>query len=242
MIDFEAGMESDVEEGHSEYPVAPTSAAALDTRVARYQFDRYQETVENMVIQAGRHVVTDDDSNSHAVAMAGQAKAISGKIEKMRKSLVEEPNQYVKAVNNFAKQYTGKLASIETELKTKINRWQVEQQRARLEAQRKAEAEAKRIQEQIDRESKAAGVDPIQIATPVIPVTTVTRTDNGSASLRKVWTWKLTDFGSVPDEYKVINDKAINQAVRTGIRNIPGVEIFEESQTVIRSANMDMKF
>ncbi len=250
MIDFEAGIDFeeivDVDPGPSEYPEPKTSSAVLDPRVAKYQFDQYLDMVTDMVESAKSHVVTDADSNEKAVAMAGQAKAITNKIEKLRKSIVDAPNQFVKAVNNFAKQYTGKLSDIESNLKAKINRYQVEQQRARIEAQKRADEEAKKLQELVNQESKQAGIEPVQVSAPVIPVQTVTRTDNGSASLRKVWTWKLIDLKAVPDEYKVVNDKAINQAVKAGIRNIPGIDIYEESQTVIRSASVgnygDMKF
>ena len=253
MIDFESGLDDGIEyieicgnTKAAEYP-EPTGPvpAVLDARVAKYQFDQYLDMVSEMVEAAKVHAVTDSISNEKAVAMAGQAKAITNRIEKLRKSIVDAPNQFVKSVNNFAKQYTGKLSDIESHLKTKINRYQVEQQRARIEAQRKADEEAKKLQDLVNQESKAAGLEPVVVAAPVIPAAVVTRTDNGSASLRKVWSWKLVDFTTVPDEYKVINDKAINQAVKGGMRHINGIEIYEESQTVIRAAsvgNGDMKF
>lgn len=253
MIDFESGLECEEEcieiSGNVkvvEYPEATTVPAVLDARVAKYQFDQYLDMVSEMVEAAKVHAVVDSISNEKAVAMAGQAKAITNKIEKLRKSIVDAPNQFVKSVNNFAKQYTGKLSDIESHLKTKINRYQVEQQRARIEAQRKADEEAAKLQKLIDTEAKDAGLEPVLVAAPVIPAQTVTRTDNGSASLRNVWTWKLVDFAAVPIEFKDIDVKAVNQAVKAGIRNIPGIEIYEESQTVIRAASVgnygDMKF
>ena len=273
MIDFESGLECEEEcieicgnvnvieypeDGHDQNAfqkflkdrldasVENAKNSVLDARVAKYQFDQYLDQVSEMVESAKAHTVTDMATNETAVAMAGQAKAITARIEKLRKSIVDAPNQFVKSVNNFAKQYTGKLADIESNLKTKINRYQVEQQRARIEAQRRADEEAKKLQEMVNQESKAAGLEPVVVAAPVIPAAVVTRTDNGSASLRKVWAWKLVNFNMVPDELKTINDKAVNQAVKSGVRNIPGIEIYEESQTVIRAASVgnygDMKF
>lgn len=222
----------------------PVITNPLDIRSAKTRLSEYDKAIDAMVVQAKGHEVTDEETNTNAVAMAGQAKAIANKVEKLRKSIVDAPNQFVKSVNNFAKQYTGKLAEIESNLKAKINRYQVEQQRARIEAQKRAEEEARKLQELVNKESVDAGIEPVQVVAPVIPVATITRTDNGSASLRKVWTWRLKDFAQVPDQFKVLNEKEINLNIKAGARNIPGLEIFEEAQTVIRSATIhdDEKF
>lgn len=229
-----------------QYPEATTVPAVLDIRVAKYKFDKYLDMVTEMVEAARVHAVTDMASNETAVAMVGQAKAIAKKIDKMKTNIVDEPHLFVKAVYGIAKQYTEKLLDIERNLKPKINLFQVGQQRVRIEAQRRADEEAAKLQKLIDQESKAAGLEPVVVAAPVIPAAVVTRTDNGSASLRKVWTWHLVDLIDVPNDYKMLNEKVVNQAVKSGIRNIPGIEIYEESQTVIRAASVgnysDMKF
>jgi hypothetical protein len=39
----------------------------------------------------------------------------------------------------------------------------------------------------------------------------------------------------VPAEYKVVNDQAVRDAIKMGIRTIPGIRIYEESKTVFRT-------
>lgn len=111
----------------------------------------------------------------------------------------------------------------------------IEQERLEAEARKKAETEKKSKQE---IEKAVAEVEKIEsIIVPEVVVAAppkVTRTESGSASLRKVWAWKEIDFAKIPDEYKAIDVVKVNTAVKAGIRNIPGIEIFEEYKTVLR--------
>jgi vacuolar-type H+-ATPase subunit I/STV1 len=235
MIDFEAAI----------YDESAVVRSELDLDTAREKLRQYDIAIGQMEDESKRHEITDTASAEKAVAMAGQVKAILKRIDSVRKQIVGPANEFVKAVNAFAKQYTSRLETIESETVSKVNRWQVEQRRIQMEAQRKAAEEARKIQEELNKKAVEANVEPVRVMAPVIPEKAVTRTESGSASLRKVWKWNLTDFSAVPDEYKSINTVAINQAVKNGLRVIPGVEIYEESETVIRSAAVptgDMKF
>lgn len=98
-------------------------------------------------------------------------------------------------------------------------------ERDRLEALRKAEEEA-----------KANAVEAPVVAAPVVQeAPKVTRTEAGSASQRKVWTFEIEHPEAVPREYLTVDEKKIRDAVRMGVREIAGVRIFEESKTVFRS-------
>ncbi|MFH0921675.1 MAG: hypothetical protein V1913_15095 [Fibrobacterota bacterium] len=95
----------------------------------------------------------------------------------------------------------------------------------RAEAVRLAEAEA----------AKNAVQAPTVVAPVVAGAPRVTRTESGSASQRKNWVFEVTDAGLVPDEYKMVDEKKIRDAVRMGVRAIKGVRIFEETSTVFRT-------
>ena len=213
----------------------------------RERFVEYDEIIDTMGADASQIEVKDDLSIKVAVEMAGQTKQIYKQIEDNRKEIVKEPNKYVKAVNSFAKTFKEPLENIETELKTKIRRYQIEQDRksreAGIKARKEAEAEQKRLvveaRKKAETEKKTEdeiedAVAEVEIVTVAPVVSKVTRTETGSASLRKNWAWKEIDFEKIPDEYKTIDTIKINKAVRAGMRNIPGIEIFEEFKTVIR--------
>jgi len=212
----------------------------------------YKATLEEMKAKATAAIVTNEDTARLAVEMASQAKRLSKQIEDQRKAVIKEPQEYVKGINTLAKSFTEPLDGIELTLKAKINAWQREQEKIRQERERKAREEAAALQKRLEDEAKveqarlnaeakakgveAQKVEPIQVPEVIIPQPkTITRTEEGSASIRKVWTWKLLDFAKLPDEYKKIDEVKLNQAVKAGMREIAGVEIYEETKTVIRT-------
>lgn len=128
--------------------------------------------------------------------------------------------------------------------------YEAEQRAIREEAARKArEAETKlalgaaglneneksALERIITEETEAASA-PIQVAVaPVIPeVPKAVRTETGSAHQRMTWEFEIVDAGNIPREYLMIDEKAIRQAVKAGIRQIPGVRIFEQASTTFR--------
>ena len=54
-------------------------------------------------------------------------------------------------------------------------------------------------------------------------------------SVSHVWKYRLVDAMAVPREYLAVNDKAVRAAIRDGHREIPGLEIYQESQ--VRAAS-----
>jgi hypothetical protein len=76
----------------------------------------------------------------------------------------------------------------------------------------------------------------VTVATPVVPeVAKVTRTVEGSASQRKEWTHEILNPDEVPREYCSVDERLIRKAVKGGVREIPGVRIYEDYITSFRS-------
>ena len=202
-------------------------------------FNRYKIVIAEMRLKAAAHIVADDETNIVAVEYAGQAKAITKAIEKKRKELVGPLNEVVSQINQFTKPLVAELAEIDQGLNRKITIYKLAQERERLERQRKANEAAQKIQAEINKEAEKLGETPAIVVQPVVlEVATVTRTDSGSASLRTTWTFEVEDFALLPNKYKLADRAAINSEVKAGIRQIPGVRIFEETKTCIRSASI----
>jgi len=134
------------------------------------------------------------------------------------------------------------------ELQDKLRREAEEMNRkAREEAARKAEEEAKAraaSQAEIEAAKKKAEEEAAKheihapiVTAPVIPVQEkVTRTETGAAAhVRRVWKAEIVNEAEIPREYMIADMKKINDAVRMGIRELPGVRIYEEVSTVFRS-------
>ena len=143
-----------------------------------------------------------------------------------------------------------------------MNRRAVEEARLRVEAEQKIkrekeEAEARErgakraelaaLEEKAEEERQAAlkraeeDAAKIAIVAPTVvqPVVQeaprVTRTELGSASQRKVWTFEVVNEAEVPREYLMVDEKKVRDSVRMGTRNIEGIRIFEEVTTVFRT-------
>ena len=218
-------------------PEAPLVQASgfVSIEQVRAALEIYQPQVAALQARAEALAVDSDAGNRAAVELASQAKKVARAIEDLRKRFVAAPNEYVKAVNNLAKGLADPFARIEAGLKSKIGAWasKVElERRKNEEAARRAAAE---VQASLDAEAKKAGVASVQVDAPVIPKSdTITRTEAGSAHQQKVWAFRVVDPGQVPREYLVVDERKLREAVKAGLRNIPGVEVFEESRTVIR--------
>jgi hypothetical protein len=113
---------------------------------------------------------------------------------------------------------------------TEINRKKAEQ-----------EAELRRIAEEQRREAEAAAKEGVKYE-PVIPVPvvvhdapTVTRTETGSVHQREHWDFELEDISKVGREYLMVDEKKVRQAVKDGVRSIPGFKIFLNPTMVVRT-------
>ena len=58
----------------------------------------------------------------------------------------------------------------------------------------------------------------------------------GNGQVRRTWKWRLVDVKKLPKKYQLVvaNEAELDQAVKDGVREIPGVEIEEESSVAYR--------
>lgn len=218
-------------------PVPLGVAMPFDLEAAKRSFEPYAAKLAEVKAQADGLKVADDVTASQATSIAGNVKRLSKSIDQRRKELIEEPSAYVKAVNSMARLFTEPAGEIETLLKRKLSTFQTQRELERRKAEeeiRKAQAELYRKQQ---AEAKAAHVEPPPAPVPIpIKVETVTRSDTGaSAHVRKVWKAEVVDESQVPREFCSPDMKLINQAVKGGIREIGGVRIWEDTQTILRA-------
>jgi hypothetical protein len=108
-------------------------------------------------------------------------------------------------------------------------------QRAR-EAQ-EAAARAQEAENQA-RAAEAAAREAPLLETPSVVVEAPAPLRSASARIaeRKRWTFEVVDAAKVPDRFKVVDDKAIRQAVKDGERQIAGVRIFQTDELAVRGA------
>ena len=141
-------------------------------------------------------------------------------IEEKRQEFVKPLNQSLKAINETFRRIAQPLVNARLVLSRRVLDWKIIETR-RIEAE---EARRRKIQEAHEKAGH-------QISAPVV----IERLENkiGNTQTRKVWKFKVVDFSQVPDTFKVLNQVAINEMIRQGIRQIKGLEIYQEEQLSI---------
>jgi hypothetical protein len=52
--------------------------------------------------------------------------------------------------------------------------------------------------------------------------------------VRMVWSFEVENISTVPRDYLMLDEQKVRNAIRAGIREIPGIKIFQKQQTVYR--------
>lgn len=149
------------------------------------------------------------------------------------KAVEDKRKEYTKPLDEAKKQIMADFSAISkpleefvAEVKTKMTNWYRAEQKRKDEEQAKLEAEAL-------AKAKAEGKSEVEVAIVNEEVKTQ-RGDVATTTVKKVWKAEIMDETLVPREYLVVDQVAINKAVRDGVRSIPGVKIYQDEQISIR--------
>jgi hypothetical protein len=205
--------------------------------------------------------VRDDAAMAEATSLSLGLDRLKRALEKRRKETVDPPNQFVKAVNGAAKFFSDPVTEAISALKAKMTAYQAALVRereaaaraeaARREAEARAAAEKRAAELRREMEAKAAteaekaeaeararavaeaeAKAALMAAAPPPPEAPRTvRTEAGAAQLVKKWTFRVSDPALVPREYLALDERKVREAIRAGVREIPGLEIYEDQLT-----------
>jgi regulator of protease activity HflC (stomatin/prohibitin superfamily) len=223
-------------------------------------FNQLQADLTTFVAPVKALVVTDKASCEAAGSTLREVKHWERKVEEMRKKLVGPLNDEVKRINDYARLVSAPLGDAEghlkkqllaferlleaereaerrKELEERVKREAEAREKIRLETEKAktlamfetdeaaAEIEAKAAAEaqRIEFEAKKAGWD----ASKEISA-------NKVSGVRRVWRSEVVDPDLVPSQYLSVDEKKIKAAVASGIREIPGVRIFQDAIMAVR--------
>ena len=63
------------------------------------------------------------------------------------------------------------------------------------------------------------------------------KVDDGTLYVKRKWDFRITDERIIPREYLHVDVSAIEDDIKRGVRNIPGVEIFQTEELAMRTKN-----
>ncbi len=215
----------------------PPVKREYDLDAIKTLFASYDPRFESIKAVAVALEVKDDDTAATATEMIGQGSKLIKALDAKRKEIIKDPDAYVRGVNSIVRQVKQKVEGIVKMLKNqKLGPYHYKKEMDRRKEEKKAKDTAAAMQKEIDKAAEKAGVETVNMPDPVIPKKTEPiRTDVGTSSTRMVWDFEISEPEKVPDDYRVIDEKKIKRAIDAGIRDIPGVHIYERPQVSVRT-------
>jgi len=179
-----------------------------------------EKQVSPLVAQAGKYIIKSVEDVDKSSEFLKKVKDTEREIEAKRLEFTKPLNQSLRAINATFKQLKEPLVEARILLTGKIMDWK-QAETARLE---KEEARRRKIQEAHAKKGHT-------VEAPVVldrPQKTI-----GNTRTTKFWTFEVQDLGKVPTEYLEIDTVEVRQAIRNGVREIPGIKIYQDERLSI---------
>lgn len=163
-------------------------------------------------------VVSAKAEENDAYDILKRIKTLSEEIESRRTSITKPLNASLRAANALFKPLSSPLKTAKDIIKGKIVDFQDEQE--------EKAAKQQAIRDKVEATRQAKGVE-YEEAEPVTP-------DVGESTITKRWAYDVKDLSKVPREYLALNTSVIWTAIRNGVRDIPGLKIYQEKNVSVR--------
>jgi len=183
-----------------------------------------QQAADVLAGEALPPIMDDEDLEAYS-DRAKALKSVAGMIEKARKGEKDQILKDGKTIDGFFQRLSKPLTDAADAVVAAINGWQ----RKKLEEQREAERREREAAAALQIEEAPAAPAPVKEVARV-----VTSSGRVAAAAVKFWAFRVTDPAKVPARYLMVNEAAIKAAVAGGVREIDGVEIYEDVRTAIR--------
>lgn len=212
--------------------------------IAMQQFSAVRGKILELAERCNGTLVTDDASLEQGKELAKVGKKLLTYIEDKRKEVTKPYDDEKKRIMDFEKILVAKVNDALKDLRARILDFEREKERIRLENLRKLEEEQRAKQAEIEKKLRESAQNNDMTATQeslklneelMLDAQREVQFEQAkSSSLRKVWTYEITDENAVPRNYLMIDEKKVKQAIGAGVREIPGINIFQTEQLNLR--------
>lgn len=197
-----------------------------------------QKETTSVIAAANAVVITGDAAVAEATDILSWIARAKKQVEEKRRFFVKPLQDQVASINQLFKGLVAPLEQADKTLRDKILHYRQEQERLRRAEMERLRKLQEKEQKRLERQAAKTGGPPPP--PPVMPVAVeaqakTVRGDMGTVSARMVWDFEIVDPSKVPNEYRVINEKAIRAAVKAGVRSLPGVRIFQREELSVRA-------
>lgn len=177
----------------------------------------YEESIDRAVDLANQVSIVNKESALEALNFASEIKKIKKELEARKLQITANARKFVNEINALAKGYVTRLENAVDEIEHKLFMWKEDESK-------KSEVSSFFCEE--------LGQD---FALETTQDTSVLRSSKCTAYEREVWKYEILDYREVPIDFLEVNDNSVKLALRNGIRNIPGLRIYKETKTTLRS-------
>jgi hypothetical protein len=166
-------------------------------------------------------IVDSEERLNVGTAIWKDAKEMGKHVEAMRKKQIDPLRKIMAAVNDKSKGITDSLEEAEAIIKRKTSEYQ-------LMLDKKREAEIERSKEV----AKVLG----DVAPVFVPQVDKTLRGDGVVAYTKTEKkFRIKEALEVPRQFLKVDEAAIELAIKQGCTQIPGIEMYEEQKTILRS-------
>ena len=181
-----------------------------------------------------RVIATLDDTKAATNDLSLIAK-LKKAMEAKRKDYLLPFQEHVKEVNDTYKLLMAPVEQADEVTRSKVTNFNREQERIRQE-QEKINAlrmEAATKEAALNNGEIKESVVLVEVIQPVKKVIA----DLASSGMRANWTYEVTDFAALPNEYKLPNTSMLNSLAKSikDSRTIPGLRIYNDPTLAVRS-------
>ena len=197
-------------------------------------------------------IIENEADKENAVILLKEITDYKKAIKKQKDELSAAAKKELDEIKATFKEPESFIASAEEIIREKINHF-LNCQRQKIEEEaralkQKAEEEALKQAEELEALKSGAGeydavtrkamIEAIESKqNKIIDATAKEAEINQSTAnsvVRNVWAFRVVDFKKIPFEYLQLNETAVRSAIKEGVRNIEGLEIFKECQVAIK--------
>jgi len=157
--------------------------------------------------------VKSPEQESLAYEALGQIKRAIKTIDEERKKITQPLNQSLKAANGMFKKLSEPFDTADAIIRDKIIKFHCEQE----EKARKEQERREKIQNA--HEKMGHKTYELEEVKPEVSETT---------TIVKRWTFEILNLKDVPRDYLILDNAKVREAIRNGIREIPGLRIYQE--------------
>lgn len=208
-----------------------TKSFAIEIKERDVEVESVVRSLDELKQEVNSLVIDDEAGYARASEILAQIARLKKRLEERRQFFVKPLNDQVKRINNLFKSLQEPLDRMDKKLRDAISDY-----RRQMEQKKREEEEFLRKKREILARLAEKKGETVAPPPPVetMPIPAAVRTENGLVTTRKVWTFRVIDESLIPREYLVLDESRVRKAIAAGVREIPGLEIYQHEEVVVR--------